>query len=135
MLTSRNFLRNLMPRIVAILVLLYFGVVQLGSCMTMIVTAAKLQTISNDIVYIEQLANTTPTGWDTEAEEEYNEQIDKRNALINDSNSTVSKFASANNLQRLGQFILPFIASLILIYSGVRFIPSTIRYIKRLFKE
>lgn len=132
---AKTFARILFPRIVAIMLLIGTGFGQVCNCGTMIVTAAKLDSISRNISYIEEVANNTPSGWSTEKEEDYQKYIDKRNALINSSDHIVAKFAQANHLQRFGQFILPLIAAIMLLYSGITFIPSTIRCAKRIFEE
>lgn len=131
----RTFTRILFPRIVAILVLLGLGAGHAFDCITMLSTACKLSSISSNIAYIEQLAATTPVGWSEERERDYNEAINKRNDLINSSDRIVANFAQANNWQRCGQLILSLLVSALLLYSGVRFIPSSIRCIKRMTKE
>lgn len=133
--TFKKITKILIPRIVAIILLIGTGLGECHDCITMIDTAWKLHSISSNIAYIEELANTTPSGWNSEREEEYNELIEKRNSLINSSNLIASKFAQSNNLQRTGLLILHLFVAVLLLYSGVRFIPSTIRYIKRIFEE
>lgn len=126
--TMKKITKVLIPRIVAIILLIGIGIGQVINCGTMICTAIKLNSISNNIVYIETLAETTPSGWSTEKEEEYKEYIDKRDSLINSSDSTVAKFASANDLQRFGQFLLPLFASILLLYSASMLSISTFKY-------
>lgn len=126
--TMKKITKVLIPRIVAIILLIGMGIGQVINCCTMICTAIKLKSISNNIVYIEILAETTPSGWSTENEEEYKEYIDKRDSLINSSNSIVSKFASANDLQRFGQFLLPLFASILILYSASMLSISTFKY-------
>lgn len=136
---TKNFktyaLKFLIPRIVAIVVLFGLGISQAFNLYELVVTIHKLETISKNIVYIEQLAETTPSGWDEERTESYDKYISQRNALINDSNSIVAKFAQSNNWQRLCQFIFYFITSLILLYSGTALIPTTISLIWKMIKE
>lgn len=126
----KKFTHVLLPRIVAIILLLGVGIGQAYESGTMIVTAFKLDSISKNISYIEEIANTTPDGWSTENEEKYHKYIDKRISLINSSNPVIAEFAQANNLQRVGQFILPTLATLLLLYSALMLSISTFHYIR-----
>lgn len=133
--TMKKITKVLIPRIVAIILLICTGLGQVIDCGTMICTAIKLNSISNNIVYIETLAETTPSGWSIENEEEYQKYINKRTSLIESSDSTVAKFASANDLQRFGQLLLPLFASTLLLYSAYMLSISTLKYINRLLKQ
>lgn len=133
--TTKIIVKITLPRIVAIIVLVGLGIGQMCNCGTLAVTAIKLSVISDNISYTEEAANTSPMGWNDESKEEYEELTAKRTALIDSSDSTVSKFASSNHLQRFGQFLIPFASMLILFYAAVMLLPSTIRSFRRINKE
>ena len=132
---AKIFTKITLPRIVAIIVLIGLGIGQLCNCGTLAVTAIKLSLISDNICFTEETANSSPMGWNIERINEYDENIAKRNALINSSDSTVARFAGSNHIQRLGQFLLPFASMLILFYAAIMLLPSTIRSFRRINKE
>lgn len=85
-------------------------------CLRTITTGFKLSLISNEISSITEIANNSPDGWSDEKISEYNEQIEKRNALINSDDEFVSLIATSNTLVRLAIFIALFTLVCLLTY-------------------
>lgn len=135
----KNFTKKILafhiPRIVAIITLFALGLGQANECVTMFTTLYKLHSISSSIAYIEELAETTPAGWNEETHEEYEKYVDERNALINSNDSTVSNFASADNAHRALYIILNLTATILLIYSGVMILIKEISQLIKLFSK
>ena len=121
-----------MPRIVAIFVLACLLLTPASAIGNMIVTSFKLSIISSNITQIENIANTTPSGWDDEANAKYNEELSKREELLKSTNHNISDFANANSFKRIGMFILNTFAFLILAYSVAMLTLVEIKNIKKL---
>ena len=75
-------------------------------CLRTISTGWKLFCISDDITYITEISNTSPNGWTDELLTDYNEEIEKRNNLINSENAFVAFIAGSNNFVRFITFII-----------------------------
>lgn len=124
-----------LPRLVAIFVILVTSLTPWSHCWKMVSTSIQLSIISNEIEYIESKASTTPAGWDEEAKENYQENINKRNNLINSSDRTVSKFAQASNAQKISLFLFQLIPAFILTFAGLMLITNGIKTFCKTWKK
>ena len=69
-------------------------------CLRTISTGWKLFCISDGITYITEISNTSPNGWTDERIEDYKEEKEKRNDLINSDDAFVAFIARSNNMIR-----------------------------------
>ncbi len=92
---------NVTPRVTAIVLLLSVCFSAVKSCWDMMVTAVKLKAITDNILYIEDIANSTPGGWTDKLIKKYEEEQAKRNALLASENEVISAFAKADDLSRI----------------------------------
>ena len=75
-------------------------------CLRTVSTGWKLFCISDSITYMTEIANTSPNGWTDELLTDYDEEIEKRNNLINSENAFVAFIAGSNNFVRFITFII-----------------------------
>ena len=97
---------NLLSRL-AILAVTVALLLTVGTfCLRTISTGWKLFCISDSITYMTEIANTSPNGWTDELLTDYDEEIEKRNSLINSDDAFIAFIARSNNFVRFVTFVI-----------------------------